>query len=120
MPSRNHLHQPIPEVENKWVETVSIPNLCQECHQHHHNTVVKSCRFCRDVRFPEQILCNLLLCLAPDHIHLYIDASPDDALDEIVNAVMAYSEQQIASQFPALQLNSQWSWERAYFIEGIG
>lgn len=33
-----------------------------------------------------------LLCLAPDHIHLYIELSPDYALDEVVNAVMAYSE----------------------------
>jgi hypothetical protein len=37
-----------------------IPNLCQECHQHHHGTVVKSCRFCSDLQFPEQILCDLV------------------------------------------------------------
>jgi putative transposase len=210
------------------VETVIIPNLCQECHQHHHATCVKACRFCSDLRFPEQILCNLardettdeesfechafrpklsvvnrddtepsqtadesentegmspkekwfkayavqqlgmnpdliyaklryhvvfstvqrtklfshqdfdqidsvahqaefpfentsvhLLCVAPDHIHLYIDASPDYALDEIVNAVMEYSEREIPSQLPELQ-NSQLLWKRAYFFEGIG
>jgi putative transposase len=61
-----------------------------------------------------------LLCLAPDHIHLYIDSSPDYALDEVVNAVMAYSEREIPIQLPELQQSSQLLWERAYFSEGIG
>jgi putative transposase len=61
-----------------------------------------------------------LLCVAPDHMHLYIDASPDYALDEIVNVVMAYLEREIPIQLPELQQNSQLLWERAYFAEGIG
>jgi putative transposase len=207
----------------------TTPNLCHECHKQHNSTWVKACRFCSDLRFPEQILCNLardetgdeesfechafrpklsvvnhggtepsqtedvsdntegtspkekwfkayavqqlgmnpdliyanlryhvvfstvqrsklfshhdsdrideifhqaefpfehtnvhLLCIAPDHMHLYIDASPDYALDEIVNAVMEYSEREVPSQLPELQQGNQWLWERACFIEGIG
>ena len=209
--------------------TTTIPTLCYECHKYHHATFVKECQFCSDLRFPKQILCNLvrdeigdkdpfachafrpklsvvnrddtepsqpedasentegmspkekwfkayavqqlgmnpdliyaklryhvvfstiqrnnlfshqdfdrldgifdqaefpfgntsvhLLCLAPDHIHLYIEPSPDDALDDIVNAVMVYSERAIPNQFSELQKSSNTLWERAYFIEGIG
>ena len=211
------------------VETVIIPNLCQECHKQDNSTLVKACRLCSDLQFPEQILCNLvrddirdegafachafrpklsvvtrddteqsqtedasehtegmsqkekwfkayavqqlemnpdlmyaklryhvvfstvqriklfsnqhadqideifnqaeypfektnvhLLCFASDHIHLYIDASPDYALDEIVHAVMEYLEREIPSQFPELQQSHQALWERAYFFESIG
>ena len=61
-----------------------------------------------------------LLCLAPDHIHLYVESSPDYSLDEIVHAVMEYSEREIPIQLPELQQNSQLLWERSYFSEGIG
>jgi putative transposase len=61
-----------------------------------------------------------LLYLAPDHMHLYIDSSPDYSLDEIVNAVMEFSEREIVAQFSGLQKSSNSLWERAYFLEGIG
>ena len=57
--------------------------------------------------------------LASDHLHLYIDATPDYALDEIVHAIMDDLEREIR-QFPALQHSNQPVWERAYFAEGIG
>ena len=58
--------------------------------------------------------------LASDHLHLYIDATPDYALDEIVDAIREHLERTIASLLPALQHNNQPCWERAYFAEGIG
>src|SRR5262249_32776915 len=39
---------------------MSIPTLCQACYKHYRSTVVKVCPFCRDVQFPEQVLCNLV------------------------------------------------------------
>jgi REP element-mobilizing transposase RayT len=60
-----------------------------------------------------------VLWLASDHLHLYIDATPDYALDEIVYAIMDDLEQG-ARQCPALQRSNQPIWERAYFAEGIG
>ena len=208
---------------------MSIPDLCQACHKHHHATVVKACLFCDDVQFPEAMLCDLVrkgqsekhpfrcaafrpalsvvrhneieaspaeegsedtvnispkekwfrayavqqlslnpdlidftiryhvvlstrqrgnvfsrehgepmadlvrqaalsfeqttahvLWLASDHLHLYIDATPDYALDEIVHAIREYLEHAMAHLIPALQHSNQPVWERAYFAEGIG
>src|SRR5215471_18445802 len=39
---------------------MSIPTLCQACYKHYRSTVVKTCPFCRDVQFPEQVLCALV------------------------------------------------------------
>jgi REP element-mobilizing transposase RayT len=208
---------------------MSIPDLCQACHKYHHTTVVKTCPFCGDVQFPEEILCDLVrdndgdkqvfqcgafrptlsvvhhdetetspmedvsentvnispkdkwfrayavqqlrlhpdlvaftiryhvvlstrqrgnvfasdhreqiadmvrqaavpfehttahvLWLASDHLHLYIDASPEYALDAIVQALREYLEHEMANLFPALKHSNQPCWERAYFAEGIG
>src|SRR5215831_12869118 len=61
-----------------------------------------------------------VLWLASDHMHLYIDASPDYALDEIVDAIMEYVEHEMANLLPALKHSNQPLWKRAYFAEGIG
>jgi REP element-mobilizing transposase RayT len=58
--------------------------------------------------------------LASDHLHLYIDASPDYSLDEIVHAIREYLDREMANLFPALPPSNQPVWERAYFAEGIG
>src|SRR5499426_3700470 len=58
--------------------------------------------------------------LASDHLHLYLDASPDYSLDEIVHAIMDDLERERANLFPALPHSNQPVWERAYFAEGIG
>jgi hypothetical protein len=51
---------------------------------------------------------------------LYIDASPDYALDEIVHAILDDLERERANFFPALPHSNQPVWERAYFAESIG
>jgi REP element-mobilizing transposase RayT len=208
---------------------MSIPSLCQSCHKYHHATVVNACPFCRDIHFPEQMLCDLVreghnekypfhcaafrptlsvvhhdpteaahteegsedtvsmspkdkwfrayavqqlginpdliactiryhvvlstrqrtnvfasehgapmadlvrqaafpfqqttvhvLWLASDHLHLYIDTSPEYALDEIVHAIREHVEREMTRQFPTLPHSTQPIWERAYFAEGIG
>jgi REP element-mobilizing transposase RayT len=58
--------------------------------------------------------------LASDHLHLYIDATPDYSLDEIVHAIIAYLEDAMANLRPELQHGNQPCWERTYFAEGIG
>ena len=58
--------------------------------------------------------------LASDHLHLYIDASPEYALNEIVHAIREYLEHEMANLFPALPHGNQPVWERAYFAESIG
>ena len=61
-----------------------------------------------------------VLWLASDHLHLYIDATPDYALDEIVHAIIDDLEREMAHLFPAVPHSNQPVWERAYFAEGIG
>jgi REP element-mobilizing transposase RayT len=61
-----------------------------------------------------------VLWLASDHMHLYIDATPDYALDEIVHAIREHLEHEMANLLPELQHSNQPVWERAYFAEGIG
>jgi len=61
-----------------------------------------------------------VLWLASDHMHLYIDASPDYPLDEIVDAIMEYVEHEMANLLPELKHSNQPLWKRAYFAEGIG
>ena len=55
-----------------------------------------------------------------DHLHLYIDASPEYALDEIVHAIREYVEHEMVNLLPALPPSNQPVWERAYFAESIG
>jgi REP element-mobilizing transposase RayT len=201
----------------------------EACHKYHHTTVVKTCPFCCDVQFPEEILCDLIrdndgneqpfhcsafqptlsvmhhdetetspmedvsentvsmsprdkwfrayavqqlslhpdliaftiryhvvlstrqrgnlftsehrelmadlvrqaalpfehttahvLWLASDHLHLYIDASPDYALDEIVHTIREYLEHEMAHLLPAWQPSNQPVWEQGYFAESLG
>jgi REP element-mobilizing transposase RayT len=61
-----------------------------------------------------------VLWLASDHMHLYIDATPDYSLDEIVHAIREYLEHAVTHLLPELQHSHQPVWERAYFAEGIG
>jgi REP element-mobilizing transposase RayT len=61
-----------------------------------------------------------VLCLASDHLHLYIDATPDYSLDAIVHAIVDDLEREMAHLFPAVPHSNQPVWERAYFVEGIG
>ena len=39
---------------------MSIPDLCHACYKYHHATVVNACPFCRDVQFPEAMVCDLV------------------------------------------------------------
>jgi REP element-mobilizing transposase RayT len=208
---------------------MSIPTLCHVYYTHYRSTVVKVCPCCRDVQFPEQVLCDLVregqsekqpfrcaafrpalsvvqhdeieaspveegsedtvnmspkdkwfrayagqqlshhpdlidftiryhvvfstrqrvnvfssehresiadlvrqaavpfeqttahvVWLASDHLHLYMDASPDYSLDEIVYAIRDHLEHEMANLLPELPHSNQPVWEQAYFVEGIG
>jgi REP element-mobilizing transposase RayT len=61
-----------------------------------------------------------VLWLASDHLHLYIDATPDYSLDEIVHAIREHLEHAMTHLLPVLQPSHQPVWERAYFAESIG
>ena len=74
----------------------------------------------RQAALPFEQTTVYVIWLASDHMHLYIDATPDYALDEIVHAIREHLEHAMRHLFPALQPSHQPVWERAYFAEGIG
>jgi REP element-mobilizing transposase RayT len=74
----------------------------------------------RQAALPFEQTTSHVLWLASDHLHLYIDATPDYSLDEIVHAIREYLEHEIANLLPELQRSNQPVWERAYFAEGVG
>src|SRR5215813_4134809 len=51
-----------------------------------------------------------ILWLASDHMHLYLDATPDYALDEIVHAIREYLEHEMANLLPELPPSNQPVW----------
>jgi REP element-mobilizing transposase RayT len=74
----------------------------------------------RQAAIPFEQTTAQVLWLASDHLHLYIDASPEYALDEIVHAVRESLEHEMANLFPALPHSKQSVWARAYVAESIG
>ena len=74
----------------------------------------------RQAAFPFEQTTAHVLWLASDHLHLYLDATPDYALDEIVHAIREYLEHAMIHLSLTLQHSHQPVWERAYFAEGIG
>ena len=74
----------------------------------------------RQAAFPFQQTTVHVLWLASDHMHLYIDASPEYALDELVHTIREHLEHAMTHLPPELQHSNQPCWERAYFAEGIG
>ncbi|MBF0290085.1 MAG: transposase [SAR324 cluster bacterium] len=60
-----------------------------------------------------------LLWLAVDHLHLYIDSSPDYSIEELTISIMNKSEMDIISQHSEFQ-EKQIIWEREYFAETLG
>jgi REP element-mobilizing transposase RayT len=74
----------------------------------------------RQAAFPFQQTTVHVLWLASDHMHLYIDASPEYALDELVHPIREHLEHAMTHLFPALKHSNQPFWEPAYWAEGIG
>jgi len=74
----------------------------------------------RQAALPFQQTTAHVLWLASDHMHLYIDATPDYALDEIVHAIREHLEHAMTHLLPELKHGTQSLLERAYFAEGIG
>ena len=62
-----------------------------------------------------------ILWLNSDHIHLYVNTTPDYSLEEIIiNKIIKISEKEIMFLFPEIELVSNGIWKSAYFAETIG
>lgn len=61
-----------------------------------------------------------VLWLSSDHIHLYVNTTPDYSLDEIVDKLIKISEKEIQSSYPGVVNEFNGGWETGYFAETIG
>ena len=55
-----------------------------------------------------------------DHIHLYVNTTPDYAFDDIADKIISISEKEIRATFPEIIDESNSIWEAGYFAETIG
>jgi putative transposase len=59
------------------------------------------------------------LAIQPDHVHLFLEATPMEAPNQIIHAIKGVSSRVLRQEFPhLLKLPSLWT--RAYFVATIG
>ena len=56
----------------------------------------------------------------PDHIHLFIKASPTDSPHWIVQQFKGYTSRILRSEFPDLKSRLPTLWTRSYYCESVG
>jgi putative transposase len=57
--------------------------------------------------------------IMPDHVHLFVKASPVDSPHFIVQQLKGYSSHQLRREYPDL-LNLPSLWTRSYYCESVG
>jgi putative transposase len=61
-----------------------------------------------------------LMEIMPDHIHLFVKASPVDAPHWIVQQLKGYSSRFLRMEFGSLRSRMPCMWTRSYYIESVG
>jgi REP element-mobilizing transposase RayT len=64
-----------------------------------------------------------LLCLAPDHVHLYVESDGELSVEEMVHKIKRFSNDVIVEEFSSVKgkLGGDTElWDEAYFVETIG
>jgi len=56
----------------------------------------------------------------PDHVHLFVKASPVDSPHFIVQQLKGYTSRILRSEFPFLKSRLPTLWTRSYYCESIG
>src|SRR5687767_3767581 len=94
-----------------------VPNLCQECYKHHHMTFVKECRFCLDLHFPEQILCNLVRTEISNEDTFKCDAfRPNLSVVNVTRSEQSETENVVESSG---NLSKKEKWFKAYAVQQL-
>jgi|SRR5688572_20519225 putative transposase len=60
------------------------------------------------------------LDVLPDHVHLFVAASPTDAPQYLANQFKGYSSRVLRDQFPALKSRLPSLWSRSYYVGSAG
>ncbi len=58
--------------------------------------------------------------IMPDHVHLFIRATPTLAPHFIVGQMKGYSSKILRQEFPSLKSRLPTLWTRSYYIESVG
>ncbi len=61
-----------------------------------------------------------VIWLASDHLHLYLNTSPDYSIDEITQSIIKKSEFEIINRIPDFQKDTNNIWKYDYFVETVG
>jgi len=56
----------------------------------------------------------------PDHIHIFIKATPNDAPNYIVSQLKGYLSFILRNEFPKLKTQLPSLWTRSYYVESVG
>lgn len=62
----------------------------------------------------------LALETMPDHVHLFVQATPKDAPNRIVGAFKGYTSRILRQEFPELKSRLPSLWTRSYFVSTHG
>ena len=56
----------------------------------------------------------------PDHVHLFIKATPSDSIAHIASQLKGYTSFTLRTEFPHLKQRVPTLWTRSYYVETIG
>ena len=56
----------------------------------------------------------------PDHVHLFVAASPTDAPQYLANQFKGYTSRMLREEFPALKSRLPSLWSRSYYVGSAG
>ena len=58
--------------------------------------------------------------IMPDHVHLFIKATPSDSISHIISQFKGYSSFVLRNEFATLRSRIPTLWTRSYYVETIG
>ncbi|MCD8210394.1 MAG: IS200/IS605 family transposase [Prevotella sp.] len=56
----------------------------------------------------------------PDHVHLFISATPSDSVAYIISQLKGYTAYKLRKEFPSLKHRLPSLWTRSYYVESVG
>ena len=58
--------------------------------------------------------------IMPDHVHIFIMATPSDCVAHIASQLKGYTSHQLRDEFPHLRSRLPTLWTRSYYVESVG
>lgn len=69
----------------------------------------------------QQIHCKMIsLEVMPDHVHIFLEASPTAAPNRIIASLKGYTSRVLRQEFPELKSKLPTLWTRSYFVSTHG